>query len=54
MYRKAMQGISLYSYPSYYGLYSLFSKIRDKGKTVSAWKQGVGREREEVEGRGEQ
>jgi hypothetical protein len=26
--------------PSYYCLYSLFNKIRDKGKTVSAWKQG--------------
>jgi hypothetical protein len=34
-------------------LYSLFNKIRDKGKTVPAWKQGVGRERKGVEGRGE-
>jgi hypothetical protein len=25
---------------SYYCLYSLFNKIRDKGRTVSAWKQG--------------
>jgi hypothetical protein len=24
--------------PSYYCLYSLFNKIRDKGKIVSAWK----------------
>jgi hypothetical protein len=27
-------------------------KIRDKGKIVSAWKQGVGGLREGVEGRG--
>jgi hypothetical protein len=26
--------------PSYYCLYSLFNKIRDKSKTVSAWKRG--------------
>jgi hypothetical protein len=55
MYMKAMQGISRIATlsqlantlcPSYYCLYSLFNKIRDKGKTVSAWKRGVGRERE--------
>jgi hypothetical protein len=34
--------------PPYYCLYSLFNKIRDKGKTVSAWKRGVG-----VRGRGQ-
>jgi hypothetical protein len=27
--------------PSYYGLYLLFNKIRDKGKIVSVWQQGV-------------
>jgi hypothetical protein len=32
--------------PSYYCLYSFFNKIRDKGRTVSAWKQGGGGERE--------
>jgi hypothetical protein len=26
--------------PSYYCLYSVFNKIRDKGRTVSAWKLG--------------
>jgi hypothetical protein len=25
--------------PSYYCLHSLFNKIRDKGRTVSAWKK---------------
>jgi hypothetical protein len=39
--------------PSYYCLYSLFSKIRDKGRTVSAWKRGDGGERERAGGRGE-
>jgi hypothetical protein len=33
--------------PSYYCLYSLFNKIRDKGRTVSAWKRGGKGEREE-------
>jgi hypothetical protein len=40
--------------PSYYCLYSLFKKIRDKGKRVSPWKRR-GREREdrvERKGRG--
>jgi hypothetical protein len=32
--------------PSYYCSYSLFNKIRDKGRTDSAWKQGSERERE--------
>jgi hypothetical protein len=37
----------------YYCLYSLFNKIRDKGRTVSSWKQGeVGERGEEVGGRG--
>jgi hypothetical protein len=45
MHRKSVRVNSLYSYlyqlaktlvPSYYCLYSLFNKIRDKGKTVSA------------------
>jgi hypothetical protein len=27
---------------SYYCLYSLFNKIRDKGRTDSAWKRGGG------------
>jgi hypothetical protein len=35
--------------PSYYGLYSLFNKIRNKGKIVSAGYQGVGGEREGAE-----
>jgi hypothetical protein len=38
-------------------LYSFFNKIRDKGKTVSAWKQGNGARRvkgwEKWRGRGE-
>jgi hypothetical protein len=35
---------------SYYFLYSLINKIRDKGRIVSAWKQGSkGWEREGVE-----
>jgi hypothetical protein len=34
---------------SYYCLYSLFNKIRDKGKIVSAGYGGDGREREGVE-----
>jgi hypothetical protein len=38
--------------PSYYCLYSLFNKIRDKGKTVSAWKRGGGGEREGMRGKG--
>jgi hypothetical protein len=44
--------------PSYYCLYSVFNKIRDKGKTVSAWKQESGEEkkglgeREGTRGRG--
>jgi hypothetical protein len=43
--------------PSYYCLYSLFNKIRDKGKIVSAWQQRgrrgeeEGMEREGVGGR---
>jgi hypothetical protein len=32
---------------SYYYLYSLFNKIRDKGRTVSAWKRRVRGKREE-------
>jgi hypothetical protein len=46
--------------PSYYCLYSLFNKIRDTGKIVSAWKrggrgesEGSGGKREGMEGRGE-
>jgi hypothetical protein len=35
--------------PSYYCLYSLFNKIRDKGKIVSAGYRGSGGEREGVE-----
>jgi hypothetical protein len=31
--------------PSYYCLHSVFNKIRDKGKIVSAWKQGGGGEK---------
>jgi hypothetical protein len=48
--QEAMLGISLYSYPylklaktlclSYYCLCLLFNKIGEKGRTVSAWKQG--------------
>jgi hypothetical protein len=42
--------------PSYYCLYSLYNKIINKGRTFSAWNQGVGREREgsgeKEEGRG--
>jgi hypothetical protein len=38
---------------SYYFLYFLFKKIRDKGRTDSAWKRRGGGEREGVEGRGE-
>jgi hypothetical protein len=37
-------------HPSYYCLYSLFKKIRDKARTVSAWKRG-GREEREGGGR---
>jgi hypothetical protein len=37
--------------PSYYCLYSLFNKIRDKGKTVSAWKQGGRGKREGAGGK---
>jgi hypothetical protein len=42
--------------PSYYCSYSLFNKIRDKGKTVSAWKRGGGEEKVGVgrKGRGEE
>jgi hypothetical protein len=44
----------------YYFLYSLFNKIRDKGRTVSVWKRGVrkgeggggGRGRDGVWGKG--
>jgi hypothetical protein len=35
--------------PSYYCLYSLFNKIRDKGKIVSARYQGGGEERKGAE-----
>jgi hypothetical protein len=55
-----MQVNSLYSYPylnqqktlgpSYYFLYSLFKKISDEGKIVSARYQGVGGEREGLGG----
>jgi hypothetical protein len=38
--------------PSYYCLYCLFNKIRDKGRTVSAWKQGGRGDEEGVRGRG--
>jgi hypothetical protein len=38
---------------SYYCLYSLFNKIRDKGKIVSAGYGGDGREREGVGAGGE-
>jgi hypothetical protein len=31
-------------FPSYYGLYSLYNKIRNKGKIVSAGYWGRGRE----------
>jgi hypothetical protein len=37
--------------PSYYCLYSLFNEIRDKGRTVSAWIQWGGEERERMAGR---
>jgi hypothetical protein len=46
LYIEAMLGISLYSYLylnaclSYYFLYFLFNKIRDKGRTDSAWQWG--------------
>jgi hypothetical protein len=55
MYRKSIRVNSLYISlpqlvktlgPYYYFLHSLFNKIRDKGKTVSAWK------REDVGGEG--
>jgi hypothetical protein len=55
-----MQALNGGQYPSYYCLYSLYNKIRDKGKIVSARYRGGGEEREgagEVErgggGRGE-
>jgi hypothetical protein len=35
--------------PSYYGLYALFNKIRDKGKIVSDWYQRGGGEKEGAE-----
>jgi hypothetical protein len=38
---------------SYYCLYSLFNKIRDNGRTVSAWKRGGEGEKEGMGGRGE-
>jgi hypothetical protein len=38
---------------SYYSLYLLLNKIEEKGRTSSAWKQGDGGEREEVEDSGE-
>jgi hypothetical protein len=56
---EAMLGISLYSYLiltaktlcfSYYCLYFLFNKIRDKDRTDSAWKR-EGVERGEEGGR---
>jgi hypothetical protein len=34
--------------PTYYCLYSLFNKIRDKGRTVSAWKGGGGGDRKGI------
>jgi hypothetical protein len=37
---------------SYYCLYSLFSIIRDRGRTVSAWKEGGRGERRGREVRG--
>jgi hypothetical protein len=59
---EAMLGTSLYSYLylklakmlclSYYLLCFLFNKIGEEGRTGSAWKRGVGEEREEVGGRG--
>jgi hypothetical protein len=61
MYMKAMLEISVFLSlsqlakmlcPSYYCLYSLLNKIRDKVRTVSAWKQGGRREREGGMGRG--
>jgi hypothetical protein len=65
MYMEAKLRISLYSFPylKYQKLlvllisvYTLFNKIRDKGKTVSAWKRGgrgKGWGRREREGTGE-
>jgi hypothetical protein len=39
---------------SYYCLYFLFNKLRDKGRTDSAWKQGeMGVEKEGMGGREE-
>jgi hypothetical protein len=38
--------------PSYYCLYSVFNKIRDKGKTLSACKREGGEERKGVRGKG--
>jgi hypothetical protein len=56
MCMEAMLGISLYSYLylklakmlylSYYCLCLLFNKIREEGRTVSAWKRGRGCGRE--------
>jgi hypothetical protein len=39
-------------YLSYYCLYSLFNKIRDKGRTDSAWKSRGRREMEGAGGKG--
>jgi hypothetical protein len=59
MYRKAMRVNSLSLsqlaktlVPSYYCLYSLFNKSRDKGRIVSACKRGGWGERKEDGGRG--
>jgi hypothetical protein len=58
---EAKLGISPYSYPYLneqkplvllIKVYTVFNKIRDKGKTVSAWKRGGGGEREGVGGKG--
>jgi hypothetical protein len=62
LYMETMLGISLYSYPylnlaktlclSYYCLCLLFNKIRDKGRTGSAWKQGAWGKRDGAGGKG--
>jgi hypothetical protein len=64
LYMEATLGISQYSYPlvqlakklclSYYCLCLLFNKIREKGRTGSAWKQGYRGKRERVGGREEE
>jgi hypothetical protein len=53
MYRKTMRINSVSKLRktlglSYYCIYSLFNKIRDKGIIVSAWEQGLGGDRERV------